>query len=88
MTRHAEPAGAPTKQQIEAKLLQLVKGESSRESAAKWAAEWVRLRDPQIQDASVWKALARLSGTDMISTDRPYPYDENDFNSRLTELRR
>jgi hypothetical protein len=71
---------------VREKLLGLVSGGVSREAVAEWAAQWVRLPDPEIDDAVVWKALTRLAGADMISTDRPYLYDENDFNAWCKDL--
>lgn len=87
MSGRAEPTAAPTKREVEARLIGLVKGNVSREEVADWAAKWVRMDDPKVDDSAVWKALTRLSGADMISTDRPYLYDENEFNSWLEELR-
>lgn len=87
MSAHVEPPPPPTRQEVEAKLSKLLSGNASREEVAEWAAKWVRMPAPNVEDRLVWKALTRLSGADMISTDRPYLYDENDFTSWLKELR-
>jgi hypothetical protein len=87
MSEDAKTKSAPTRGEVEERLLDLLEGRASRENVAKWAAQWVRMENPPIDDASVWKALTQLSGADMISTDRPYLYDENDFHSWLRELR-
>ena len=87
MSARGEPTLPPTRLEVEAKLSELLGGNASREEVAEWAARWVRMPDPKVGDPLVWKALTRLSGADMISTDRPYLYDENDFNTWLKELR-
>jgi hypothetical protein len=38
-------------------------------------------------DAQIWEALRRLLGADMPSTDRPYLYQEIDFQAWLADLR-
>lgn len=80
-------SAVPTVEDVEARLERLVRTECSREEVADWAAQWVRMDEPPIDDPRVWAAIEKLSGADMPSTDRRYLYDENDFNAWLKELR-
>ena len=77
----------PTIEEIESRLEALIRTECSREEVADWAARWVRMDVPPIEDPRIWGAIEKLSGADMPSTDRRYLYDENDFNNWLKELR-
>jgi hypothetical protein len=85
MSEHVE--AAPTRAEVDNRLSQLLVGQTSREEVAEWAAKWVRMANPNVEDLRVWKALTRLSAADMISTDRPYLYDKQDFDAWLRELR-
>ena len=60
----------------------------SREEAAEWAMRWVGSDDPGDVDAAVWTALVQPSGTDLISTDRPYLHMREDFEEWLARLLR
>ena len=86
MSEHVE-AASPTRADVEARLSRLLAGHVSREEVAEWAAKWVRMANPNVQDPRVWKALTQLCGADMISTDRPYLYDKQDFDAWLADLR-
>lgn len=78
----------PTQADVEAKLAGLIAGGASRAEVADWAAKWVRMPEPNVENAKVWKALTQLSAADMVTTDRPYLYDTPDFAAWLEELRR
>lgn len=86
MSEHVDGA-SPTRAEVEEKLAQLLADQASREEVAEWAARWVRDPDPNLDDPRVWEALTRFSGADMISTDRPYLYEKEDFDSWLGDLR-
>jgi hypothetical protein len=79
----------PTRADVEAKLMDLIEGRYTREEASSWAELWLTKDFEQnlIKDPMVLSALEALSGADMISTDRPYLYDEVDFRAWLDELR-
>lgn len=77
----------PTRADVENVLLALIDGSISREDAAEWASVWIRMEDPPIHDKQVWQALERISGADMITTDRPYLYMSIDFEEWLLALR-
>ena len=70
---------APNRMEVEAKLCDLLAGKASRKDVTEWAERWVRMSNPNVRDPQIWKALIRLSGADLISTDRPYLYDQQDF---------
>ncbi len=78
---------APSREEVEAKLIDLTEGRLSREEITLWAAQWVMQDDPDVDDLKVWNALVTLSGTDLISTDRPYLYGEEDFQIWLDDFR-
>jgi hypothetical protein len=76
----------PSKIEVEGKLCDLLAGKVLREEVADWASQWVRMSNPSVQDPQIWTALERLSGADLISTDRPYLYDQQDFDAWLKDL--
>src|SRR5262249_25537635 len=81
-----KPMESPTRTEVEAKLSDLLAGKSSREEVAEWAERWVRMSNPNVRDLQIWRALVRPSGADMISTDRPYLYDQQDFDAWFKDL--
>jgi hypothetical protein len=69
-------------------MLDLIEGRCSREEAASWAEGWyTKDFDLDLIDDKVLDTLEKLSGADMISTDRPFLYNEVDFRAWLDELR-
>ena len=68
----------PSRAEVLEVLRRLVEGTLEREDASSWASPWVTNDDVEFAPA-VWQALERLSGADMISTDRPYLYGPEDF---------
>lgn len=77
----------PSRAEVDTRLVKLLEGKQSREEVADWASQWIRASEPGVNDPAVWKALTCLVGADMITTDRPYLYDEVDFRDWLEELR-
>ena len=99
MTQTSRPALAhrfevPTRDQVAARLEELVQsdGPGERAAAAAWAAEYIAFDDPQVypevEDPAVWAALTALSGADLPTTDRAYLHGRADFEQWLGELRR
>ena len=76
----------PTLADVVERLRGLVLGTMDRESVAEWAGFWVGQKAPPIPDPKLWHAVERLSGADMISTDRPFLYDKEDFEQWLKDL--
>jgi hypothetical protein len=66
----------------------LIDGTLSREDVSDWAMQWVDARDPGVDDPVAWEALLDLSGADAISTDRPYLYEQVDFEAWRDALMR
>lgn len=66
-------------------IRQLLSGKRTRKSASEWACEWL-LNCRAIDDAVVWEAITLLGAADLISTDRPYLYSEEDFAEMLKKL--
>jgi hypothetical protein len=87
MSAHDKQAPAePNRSEVEDRLQRLVDGRLSRDEVAAWAKQWVLADDPRISDPTVWRVLQSMSGADLISTDRPFLYDTEDFEAWLTEL--
>jgi hypothetical protein len=79
---------SPSRQEVEARLLDLIEGRSTREEAASWAEQWVDSDGERVSDPAVWKALTQLSGADLKTIDRPYLHEQADFEAWLGMLRR
>lgn len=77
----------PNRDEVESKLLDLLLVRISREEAASWAAPWIVADQPHVGDPAVWRALDQMFGADMITTDQPFLYGEDDFREWLETLR-
>ena len=75
----------PTRPEVAAVLRQLINGEQTRQSASTWASDWV-LGDVRVSDPAVWEALELLLMADLVSTDRPFLYNDEDFHASLDRL--
>jgi hypothetical protein len=75
----------PTRPEVAAVLRELIQGERTRQSASAWASTWL-LGDARVGDPAVWEALELLGAADLVSTDRPFLYDEEDFQASLGKL--
>ncbi len=75
---------------VEAKLLDLIEGRCSRYEASSWAEHWLYedyvLALDLFDDPALLEAIDALSGVDMITTDHPYLYGEEDLRAWLHEL--
>jgi hypothetical protein len=76
----------PTKSDVVDKLQALINDALTREDVAGWAQQWVIEDNPQDMPKDVWDALTFLCAADMISTDRPYLYEREDFEEELAKL--
>ena len=83
----APPDKPPSRQEVDAKLCDLLSGKASREEVADWAAHCVRMANPEVKDPCVWKALTQLAGADLGTTDRPYLHNREDFAAWLADFR-
>ena len=76
----------PTKAMVIEKFRLLIQGEISREDAETWAEKWVVADNPPDIDKKIWDALCFLTMVGTISTDRPYLYGIEDFETALAKL--
>lgn len=86
MSAPGDLGAVPTRADVRERILALIGSDESREKVANWAALWVRQEDPQIEDAAVWQALKRLTGSDLRSSRTTYLHTEADFLSWLKDL--
>ena len=81
----------PTRKEIEARLVALAEGRITRELAADWARPYYLHeplgREDRIADSAIREALDLLMGADLMTTDRPYLHNEEDFRKWLEEFR-
>jgi hypothetical protein len=77
----------PTWDNVESYLKGLVTGNVSREDASSWALRAMRATENQEFHPALWDALDDLMGADAISIDRPYLYEQEDFEAWLAALR-
>jgi len=75
----------PTRLEVAAVLRELIHGERTRQSASAWASNWL-LGDARVGDPAVWEALELLGAADLVSTDRPFLYNDEDFQASLDRL--
>jgi hypothetical protein len=75
----------PTRLEVAAVLRGLIRGEQTRRSASVWANDWL-LGDARVSDPAVWEALQLLGPADLVSTDRPFLYNDEDFQACLERL--
>jgi hypothetical protein len=76
----------PSREDVELRLNDLIAGRIRREPIADWAKQWILPDAPHVDDPAVWRALTKLAAADMVTTDRPYLYGEEDFRDWLAEL--
>jgi len=81
----SEIMNPPTRSEVADKIRQLVSGELTRNAASAWACTWL-LNGFTVDDRVVWEALELLGAADLISTDRPYLYVDEDFIAALKSL--
>lgn len=86
---------APTRKQVEDKLLDLIEGRSSREDLASWAVKYL-VSDFQegddddalsIEDPVVLSTIENLSAADLKVSDHSYFHQDTDFLAWLEDLR-
>jgi hypothetical protein len=79
-------ASAPGRAKVAEQLRGLIEGRHTREEVASWAQRWVAIDDLDVPDQATWSVLRSMCGADLISTDRPFLYEVEDFTSWLREL--
>ena len=84
----------PPRNEVRSRLLRLIEGLDTRESADEWAAEHIAHDDEDTQvggpawDEGVWTALLHLFGSDMKISDDEYLHGPNNFRAWLDEFDR
>jgi hypothetical protein len=76
----------PTRADVRERILALIGNDESREVVSNWAAQWIRLPYPNIDDADVWKAIQRLSGADLRLSKEKYLHTDQDFLAWARDL--
>jgi hypothetical protein len=82
----SEHASVPTRDDVAQKIRQLIAGELSREAVANWAAPWIGKFHEIELDRKIKDALDSLAAADMPTSDRPYLFEQVDFEAWLDEL--
>ena len=75
----------PTRSEISDVIHLLLSGDLTRNGASEWADAWL-LNDVPVKDSVVWDAIKLLGAANLISTDRPFLYNEMDFEMALKKL--
>ena len=68
-------------------FLDLIDGRRSRDEVVQWVGQWVFGNPSHDINPAVSDALDALVMVDLITTDRPYLYMEEDFRSWLEKFR-
>ena len=71
----------PTLMEVVEQLQAVLAGSISRESVADWAAAWVMLDNPTLEDDQVWTLLKQASGIDLKDSPTEYLHNEADIQS-------
>jgi hypothetical protein len=63
---------APTRAEVCERILALIGSDEQRQVVSGWAARWIRLPDPHVEDPVVWQAIQRLAGADLRGSRTTY----------------
>jgi hypothetical protein len=77
---------APSRRDVKEWLVGLLTEEKTREEVAGWAAKWIRMDDPDVEDTVVWSALRHLAGADLQMAPGEYLHHDPEFHAWLDEL--
>ena len=69
----------PSRDEIVSVIDKLIVGELSRTEASSWAFQFISNDDFRVDDNCAWEALQNLGAADLVSTDRPFLYEAEDF---------
>lgn len=75
----------PSRDDVSTILKKLLAGELTRQAASEWATPWL-IGDELFNDREVRDAVVLLGMADLISTDRPFLYNDIDFVECLKSL--
>jgi hypothetical protein len=81
----------PSRSTVIQRLSALAEGSLTREEAAAWAQHWLiadlEPRMMKVSDLAAWEAVKNIAAADMVTTDRPFLYEQADFAAWSEELR-
>ena len=86
MSAPGELGAAPMRAEVRERMLALIGSDAYRQQVADWAAHWIRLPNPHIDDPVVWQAIQRLAGADLRISKTRYLHTEADFLAWLKDL--
>ena len=75
----------PTHSDVKKILEGILSGALTRQEVAAWAAPYL-LNGSRISDHLLWNALVLMGAADLCSTDRPFLYENVDFQECLKGL--
>jgi hypothetical protein len=76
----------PALREVAEQIRSLLSGRHSRREVSAWAAQWLTMDHPTIEDDTVWRALERLGGADLRGRETEFLYHDVDFHSWLDEV--
>jgi hypothetical protein len=77
----------PSRNEIVEITQRMLSGALTRSAVSEWACTWVVDGNCRVSDYEAWDAIVLLGAADMISTDRPYLYNEEDFVEMMKTLK-
>ena len=77
----------PSHEDVVGAFNDLISGTRTRKEVSQWAVSYI-VSGVRIKDKRISQAIDDLGMVDLISTDRPYLYDEGDFREWLREFER
>jgi hypothetical protein len=78
----------PSRAEIERQFVVLLAGRVGRDAVDRWAAQWVAVDEPAVEDPAIWWALGILYGIDLRhGPDGQYLHDDEQVASWLAEFR-
>lgn len=86
MSASGDLEAPPSRAAVRAKIGALIGGERGREEIANWAAHWIRLPDPYVEDPVAWETLKRLAGADLRQSQHAYLHTAQDFAAWLKDM--
>ncbi len=76
---------SPSRSEIANTVRRLLTAQMTRKAASEWASQWL-FDDEPISDCLAWEALVLLGAAELVSTDRPFLYNEEDYLAALESL--
>ena len=77
----------PTRVETVAMFDAVLGGLMTREDVSSWAGPWISVREREVEDLAVFKALALLGGADLRhGADEPYLFTDGQISEWRVEL--